>query len=451
MKQSSIKNGYYYTPMQFLRRTPILLAGLMALSLVPALAPSQATPPPSNSAAAPTAPKALDAATKKSVLDAMERTINTMAFVPNVDFSKWNEFVAAEKANIDKATSENDFAAAVNRALNNFGFSHITLFPPSFGQQRLTQRRAGIGIRIQIEDTGLRVVSVLKETPAEEAGIRMGDLIVESDGKKVRSTADLAGELGQTSRIKLIRDGKDITLEVTRAEYSTVIPESIEWKADKKAAVVTIPTFDQGYSRANVDSLMKQAMSADLLILDLRSNGGGLVLNLQHLMSYFLDRETQPLGTFLGKRTVEDYEKSTGQKATDLVKVAEKTTAKVRPFKAEGPLFKGKVAVLVNGATGSASEMAAAALRDHRNAQVIGSKTAGAVLASMMLPLRDGGGFWMQFPVTDYVTIKGIRLEGNGVTPDMEAEMPRFGETDQAIAKALAILGDAARVPNTNP
>lgn len=434
--------------MKFLRRTPILLAGLLALSLAPAVVPAQATPPP---ASTPVTPKAMDAAAKKTVLDAMQRTINTLAFVPNVDFGKWNEFVAAEKENIDKAASENDFAAAVNRALNSFGFSHITLFPPSFGQQRLTQRRAGIGIRIQIEEEGLRVVSVLKETPAEEAGIRMGDLIVESDGKKVRGTADLAGELGQKSRIKLVRDGKDLTLEVTRAEYSTVIPESIEWKADKKAVVVTIPTFDQGYSRSNVDSLMKQAMSADLLILDLRSNGGGLVLNLQHLMSYFLDRETQPLGTFLGKQTVAEYEKSTGEKATDLVKIAEKTTAKVRPFRSEGGSFKGRIAVLVNGATGSASEMAAAALRDHRNAQVIGSKTAGAVLASMMLPLRDGGGFWMQFPVTDYVTIKGLRLEGNGVKPDMEAEMPRFGETDQAIAKALALLDEASKVAAGSP
>lgn len=385
------------------------------------------------------------------VLDAMQRTITTMAFVPNVDFSKWNELLASEQESIDKATSEMEFASAVNRALNKFGFSHITLFPPSFGQQRLTQKRAGIGIRIEIESDGLRVVSVLKETPAEEAGIRSGDLIVECDGKKVRSTVDLAGELGQTSKIKLMRDGKDLTLQVTRAEYSTVIPETLEWKADKKAAILTIPTFDQGYSRERVDDLMKQAASADLLVLDLRSNGGGLVLNLQHLMSYFLDREKQPLGTFLGKRTIEEYEKKTGEKATNLVKVAEETTAKVRPFRSQGELFKGKIAVLVNGGTGSASEMAAAALKDHRGATVIGSKTAGAVLASMMLPLRDGGGFWMQFPVTDYVTIKGLRLEGNGLKPDFEEDMPRYGEEDKAISKALALLHEASTSAKPNP
>ncbi len=374
-----------------------------------------------------------------------------MAFVPNVDFTKWDEFLAAEKEGIEKASTEMDFASAVNRALNKFGFSHITLFPPSFGQQRLTQKRAGIGIRIEIQEEGLRVVSVLKDTPAEAAGLRSGDLIVECDGKKVRTALDLAGELGQKSRIKVIRDAQDLNLEVTRAEYSTVIPETLEWKAEKKAALLTIPTFDQGYSRERVTELMKEASSADLLILDLRSNGGGLVLNLQHLMSFFLDRENQPLGTFLGKRTIEEYEKKTGEKATDLVKVAAKTTAKVRPFRAQGEVFKGKVAVLVNSATGSASEMAAAALKDHRGASVIGTKTAGAVLASMMLPLRDGGGFWMQFPVTDYVTIKGLRLEGNGVKPDFEAETPRFGEEDKAISRALTLLTEASTSGKSNP
>jgi len=423
----------------------------LALSLLPALSPAQTVPPTAAPPAVPAAGKALDAAAKKTVLDAMQRTINTMAFVPNVDFTKWDEFLAAEKDGIDKAATEMDFATAVNRALNKFGFSHITLFPPSFGQQRLTQRRAGIGIRIEIQEEGLRVVSVLKETPAEAAGIRAGDLIVESDGKKVRTTVDLAGELGQKSRIKLIRDGKNLELEVTRAEYSTVIPETLEWKADKKAAVLTIPTFDQGYSRERVAELIKEASSAELMILDLRSNGGGLVLNLQHLMSFFLDRENQPLGTFLGKRTIEEYEKKTGQKATDLVKVATETTAKVRSFRAQGELYKGKIAVLVNGATGSASEMAAAALKDHRGATVIGSKTAGAVLASMMLPLRDGGGFWMQFPVTDYVTIKGLRLEGNGVKPDFEADMPRYGEEDKAVTRALALLTEASTGSKTNP
>lgn len=95
-----------------------------------------------------------------------------MAFVPNVDFSRWDDFLAADKDGIDKAATEMDFASAVNRVLNKFGFSHITHFPPSFGQQRLNQKWAGIGIRIEIQQEDLRVTSVLKETQAEEAGIR---------------------------------------------------------------------------------------------------------------------------------------------------------------------------------------------------------------------------------------------------------------------------------------
>lgn len=132
-----------------------------------------------------------------------------------------------------------------------------------------------------------------------------------------------------------------------------MIPETLEWKTDKKAAVLTIPTFDQGYSRERVTDLMKEASKADLIILDLRSIGGGLVLNLQHLMSFFFDRENQPMRTFLGKRTIEEYEKKTGQKSTDLIKFAAETTAKAWSVRAQGDLFKGEIAFLINGATGS--------------------------------------------------------------------------------------------------
>lgn len=386
------------------------------------------------------APAALTAEAKKKVLDALQAAIERTAFVPNVDFAKWPEKLESEREAIDAAQTESQLVQAVNRAMQRFGFSHITLFPPDFGQQRLTQRRAGIGIRIQVEAEGIRVVDVFPDSPATKAGIQIGDLIFESDGKPVKQVGDLAGEKGQTSSLKLKRGTEVLEKSVTRDEYRTVIPESLSWWKDNKAAVVKIPTFDQGYDRENVDKIMVEAKNAPMIVLDLRGNGGGLVLNLQHLMRHFLDRENQPMGTFIGRVAVREFEKETGSKATDLAKVAEFTKAKVRPLMTDSPVYKGKVVVLVNGATGSASEMAAAALREHRGAQVIGSKTAGAVLASMMMPLRDSGGFWVQLPVTDYVTIKGLRIEGNGVVPDQEAATPRFGEADDALSKALALL-----------
>ena len=95
----------------------------------------------------------------------------------------------------------------------------------------------------------------------------------------------------------------------------------------------------------------------------------------------------------------------------------------------------------MNGATGSASEMAASALKTHVNALLIGEKTAGAVLPSMMMPLRDGRGFWVQYPVTDYVSINGQRLEGSGVSPDVEMETAAYSDRgDETVLGAVEIM-----------
>lgn len=81
----------------------------------------------------------------------------------------------------------------------------------------------------------------------------------------------------------------------------------------------------------------------------------------------------------------------------------------------------------------------ASAMREYRGAKVIGTKSAGAVLASYMWPVAEG--FTLQFPVTDYVTIKGYRIEGNGVKPDVEVDAPvRFGEPDKVVLAAVKAL-----------
>ena len=379
---------------------------------------------------------------KTDVLKGMEKIISTAAYVPGVDFSKWSEFVTKHEADIKKAATETEFVNAVNGALEDFGFSHIYLFPPSFGEQRATGKRAGIGIRVQIEEGGLRITDIFPDSPASKAGLQRGDLVFENDGKPVKSTADLAGDKGQTSTIKYKRGTEEKSITVTRDEYKTVIPESIEWKGE--SAIITIPTFDQGYSTENVEKIMGEAMKAKLIVLDLRSNGGGRVTNLMHLMGYFLKRETEPLGTFIGRAAMNAYKKENPDGALDLVKIADFTKGKVRPFENEVQ-FAGKVAVLISGSTGSASEMAAAALKEYKGATLIGSPSAGAVLASMFAPLESGHGYILQFPMTDYVTIKGRRLEANPLKPDVTAEIPGYGQEDKALTAALGLLKSGSK------
>jgi carboxyl-terminal processing protease len=329
--------------------------------------------------------------------------------------------------------------------LQEFGFSHVALFPPSFGEARTSQRRAGIGIRIQEEEGGLRVIRVFPESPAEAAGILIGDLIFNADGNPIRRVTDLAGEKGESSVIKVLRRDEEIEIEVTRGEYKSILPETLTWK--NRTAIIEIPTFDVGYNAKRIDELMEEAMSAEMIVLDLRSNGGGRVVNLQHLMGWFLDRTEEPMGTFIGRSAVNRYKRNNEVETIDLIEVADATRAKVRAGRRDGKNFEGAIAVLQSGATGSASEMAAAALQHYRGAAIIGTQSAGAVLASMIIPLPDGSDYWVQFPVTDYVTIAGDRLEGSGIKPDIAAAPPTY-DKDEGIERALEWLAIIKTVRN---
>jgi carboxyl-terminal processing protease len=374
---------------------------------------------------------------KDAVLERMGAIIGTSAFVPGVDFSKWDEFVSKHKGEIEKAKTEEQFAEAVNGALQEFGFSHIVLATPRAARARVERKVVGIGIMVQPEEGGLRVINVFPDTPAEEVGIQTGDLVVEADGKKITPGMTLVGEEGSEVTFAVMREKEKKTFTVKRRKYSNIRKDTISWPS-ADTAVLTVHTFDLSYDRNRIDDLMEEAAKSKNLILDLRNNGGGVVLNMLHLLGHFLPRDAT-IGTFINRGLVRQYVKETDGKPTDLKAIAEwADEGKLRPIRNSVGLFKGKVAVLVNGGSGSASEITAAALREHLGSPIIGTKSAGAVLVSIMSPLPNG--FSLQYPLMDYITYKGVRLEGNPIVPDSEAPTPKFKEPDTAIEKAVALL-----------
>ncbi len=390
--------------------------------------------------------KTITAEDKATVIKRVSEVLSSQAFVPGVDFGKFDEMLASQKSEIDKAKTEFEFTLAVNRALQKYGFSHINLFPPEFGAQRTTRRRSGIGIMIQEEEKGIRVTNVFDDSPASDAGLQVGDLIIDSDGKPARKQADLLGEKGSTSKLTVMRADKKLDFSVTRREYVAIIPESLTWQGN--VAVIKIPTFDVGYNAARIDKLFDQAQKAKSLVLDLRSNGGGRVANLLHLASHFFDRDKEPLGTFVTRNMVDMYERD-HPVTNDVVAIAAASKPNVRAMLTTQPKFTGKVAVLINGGTGSASEMMAAALKELKGSELFGTKTAGAVLASILTEIPRGKGYWLQYPLTDYVTVTGLRIEGHGLVPDKVAPTPRFGETDEALVDATDWLASVTPPTST--
>lgn len=407
------------------------LLSLVVLVGAIGLAPAQPAREAKDGAAVEFGPKV-----KREVLASMTELITKQAFVPGVDFNSWPKTLATIQSDLDAADTPAKFVMTVNRALRQYGLSHIVLFSPVAATSARTNRMVGIGVRIQIEDAGIRVVRLFEGGPADAAGMQPGDLIVKSDGKPVKHPSELAGEAGQALSLTFVRDGVEMTRRVVRREFSMDVPETLSW-VDPNAAVLTIPSFDRSYSPERVNDLMQEANKADMLVLDLRGNVGGRVINLLHLLAYFFPTGSE-IGTFIERRHLDAFVEEHQREPKDLAELAAWVPKKVRPTPLGTRPYRGKVAVLVDRGTGSAAEMMAAALREKRQAVLVGSPTAGAVLASLMRPLAHG--YLLQFPVTDYVTTAGLRLEGNGLKPDIEAVTPRFNQEDEGLEAALAVL-----------
>jgi carboxyl-terminal processing protease len=404
------------------------LAGATALMMLTAFAPGQSE-------------TAIKDETKTEVLERVTNLLTRSAFVPGIEFSKWPSFVEAEKEKIDAAKTEEDFQRAVNSALAKFGASHIVLTTPKMAEARRTNQTVGVGITTQPVDEGLIIVRTVHDAPADKAGLRPGDVITSVDGKPVEGIKGIPGPEGTEVTLTVKRgDEKPKDYAIKRQKFSTIRPEELTW-IDKDTAKLSVYTFDFSYDQDRVEGLMKDAQRARNLIVDLRDNGGGAVVNLEHLLGMLLPPD-KPIGTFISKSLVRRYSAETGEDGKDLAKVAEWSDQKIKPrLNRRVPRFKGNLVVLVNRWSGSASEIAAAALRDNANAKVVGTKSAGAVLVSVIVPASNG--FMLQYPLSDYVTVSGLRLEGNGVVPDIEVEDPKLrlpDAKDEVVAKAVQVF-----------
>lgn len=389
----------------------------------------------------PASPKPgdLTAEQKEQVLKEIGNVVTQRMFVPGVDFSKWPEHVEKHKEGLDKATDERSFALAVNRVLREFGQSHVRLRTPQASQQRRTGPVAvGLGIVAQKEEVGgLLINAVAPQSPAFIAGLTQGDMIMKVDGKDPQSPAVLSGEADTRVTLEVKKKtGETVKLELARTRFSTAREDKLTWQGDD-AAVLKVHTFSRGYSREAIEKLVEEAANAKYLVLDLRSNGGGATNNLQHLLSLLLPNDAE-VGVFVNRRMMQDYEKEKPTEPKDVFSIAKWTPRKYKTSKQKIEPFKGKIAVLTNRGSASASEICAAALREIVGAPIIGGRTAGAVLASVYasLPL----GWEIQYPVTDYVTIKGVRLEGNPLQPDHDVAVKPDQTEDVVLAKALETL-----------
>ena len=286
-------------------------------------------------------------------------------------------------------------------------------------------RFKGVGLIVSEVPKGLRVATVYPDTPAEGAGIEIGDVITEVEGKSIAgvssevSTSQIKGPPG-TEVVLTVRpaaggDARRLTVERADVRIPAVDQSGIRRAGDRRLAYVHYSTFSSGAHgelRDAIERLYREG--AEGLVLDLRGNGGGL-LNEAILSSSIF---------------VED-----GRIAS-----TESRTQGTRSFEAVGDAIEPRpTVVLVNRDTASASEILTAALKVNDLATVVGTRTYGKGTFQEVIGLEVGGA--LDLTVGEYLTADGKSILGTGVKPDIRvSDDPRTEGSDEALDRALEVL-----------
>ncbi len=280
---------------------------------------------------------------------------------------------------------------------------------------------SGIGISILADESGKVVIESCGEnTPAAEAGITAGDILLEIDGTRVTGmTASEAAKLiqnkkeGEVFSMTLNREGKDYTVEIAVREVEAIsVAGSM---LDEQVGYIRISEFTGVTSQQFADSYQKlKDQNMTKLIIDLRSNPGGLVSGVCDTL-----RQILPKGLIV---YTEDKYGNRKEQTCD----------------GETPIDIPMV-VLVNGSSASASEIFAGAVQDYGVGTIVGTVTYGKGVVQDTYPLDKGGA--VKLTVSHYFTPKGNDINGKGITPDVVCELPDDASEDLQIEKAKEILG----------
>ena len=296
----------------------------------------------------------------------------------------------------------------IRGALGTLDDPHTSFLEPEPRQREkeaLSGRFGGIGAYVTQAEDGRIILEPMPDLPAEKAGIRKGDTLLKVDDTEIvaemttdETIALIRGEVGTVVRLTIRHEGEPepVTVEITREEIPSPTVESRMLDEPAGTGYVRLTLFSDRTDkelRQALDELKGQGMAQ--LVLDLRGNGGGLLGAAVDVASEFL-----PGGPVLcqvekgGKE--QTYEAGNGGKFTE-----------------------GKLVVLVDGGTASASEIVAGALQDRVRAVLVGEKTYGKGSVQQVFDLSDGSSVHITY--AEWLTPNRRQITGVGLTPDFEA------------------------------
>lgn len=261
---------------------------------------------------------------------------------------------------------------------------------------RLKGEYKGIGVEITTNESGTVVMTVFENSPAEEAGIMVGDIITKVKGVDVngKTTSEVSNMIKSTNgnvEIEVNRGGitKTLTLKVSTVSIKSVVKNKYD-----KTGYLRIETFSNityKQFKESLETLEKDGI--ENLIVDVRNNGGGFLNSAVEIAELFVEK---------GKPIY-------GLQTKDKKEMYKDTTKEKRDY---------KVIVLINGGSASASEVLAAALKESYGATLLGTKSYGKGTVQDTSELESGG--MIKYTTAYWLTPKGVTINEKGLTPDIE-------------------------------
>jgi len=336
---------------------------------------------------------------------------------------------------VEEVSDEELIEAAINGMLTSLDPHSSYLDAKSFQDMRVQTKGefGGLGIEVTMEQGYVKVVSPIDGTPAERAGIQPGDFITHLDGDPVlgltlgEAVERMRGKVGEPLRITVRRaDTEPFDVTIVR---DVITIRSVRSRALDDVGYIRITTFNEQTTTGVQESLaeLKSELGEGLvgLVLDLRNNPGGLLDQAVSVSDQFLER-----GEIVSTR---------GRQADDASR-----------FHADsGDLLGGlPMVVLINGGSASASEIVAGALKDHRRAIIMGTKSFGKGSVQSIVPLQGHGA--MRLTTARYFTPSGKSIQAEGITPDIIVPQAEVDVVENGAQRSEADLRGALTNPTSN-
>lgn len=382
-------------------------------------------------------------------------TIRDKHWDPGLGGLDWDAVHDEVRPLVEKAATQSDYLSAMHGMIDRFGESHFSIVPADVFEAMENRNGEGSedgtpGFDVRVIDGDVLVTKVDEGSQAAALGVGTGWQVLKADGAKLApllhdiartfegktmlpflqhqmAIQKLSGSIGDVKRVRFLDGGdKKVEIEIPLAgpkgegtAFGDLPPIPAWLESERLEGNVGYIAFNVFMNPARLmpafEKAIKSFMDCDGIIIDIRGNGGGMPIVAMGMAGWFLDEKNQYFGTM----HMRDLE----------LKFV------VNP---RLQAYRGPMAVLIDGSSASCAEIFPAGLRDMGRARLFGTRTAGAALPAQWATLPNGD--FLFYPVADYFSKNGKRLEGVGVTPDVEAPHDRtalLAGKDNAVEAAI--------------